>query len=154
MAINAGSLRRSRGTEYPACAEFTLAPAAVHGVLIAKVRANPLIHIHEETRLAETGGFVGNFTSRLRRANGEEQTIRHGAVIVATGAKEWRGDDYSLGRDPRVITQSEFVKRLAEWENPTSGGRPVPSSSCNASVPPINTAGGCVAPSHSKTSCA
>ena len=42
MAISAGSFRRSRGTEYPAhgapCAEFTLALAAVDGVLIAKVR--------------------------------------------------------------------------------------------------------------------
>jgi len=42
MAIDAGSPRRSRGTEYPArrttCAEFTVALAAVHGVLIAKGR--------------------------------------------------------------------------------------------------------------------
>ncbi len=88
--------------------------------LMARVNANPLIHIHRKTRLIETTGFVGNFTSRLRDARGQEQTIRHGAVIVATGAREWRGDVYGLGRDARVITQSEFAGLISDSDSSQS----------------------------------
>ncbi|MCX7840150.1 MAG: FAD-dependent oxidoreductase, partial [Anaerolineae bacterium] len=83
--------------------------------LIARVNANPLIRVHRETRLVETSGFVGNFTSRLRHVTGQEQTIKHGVIIVATGAQEWRGDAYGLGRDSRVVTQSEFARMIAEF---------------------------------------
>ena len=95
--------------------------------LIARVNAHPLIHVHRETRLVETSGFVGNFSSRLRRASGEEQTIRHGTIIVATGAQEWRGDAYGLGKDARVITQSEFAERLAQFDIPNSKSQ-IPNS--------------------------
>ncbi|CAG0947325.1 hypothetical protein ANRL1_03956, partial [Anaerolineae bacterium] len=53
--------------------------------LITRVNGHPLIHVHRETRVIETTGFVGNFASRLRNVKNEEQTVRHGAVIVATG---------------------------------------------------------------------
>ncbi|HEX9077420.1 MAG TPA: FAD-dependent oxidoreductase, partial [Anaerolineae bacterium] len=69
--------------------------------LIAHLNGHPLVTVHRDTRLIETTGFVGNFDSRLRKADGEEKKIRHGAVIVATGAKEWRGDAFGLGRDSR-----------------------------------------------------
>ncbi len=92
--------------------------------LIARVNAHPLITVHRETRVAEMTGFVGNFSSRLRHADGAEKTVRHGAVVVATGAQEWRGDAYGLGKDARVMTQSEFAERIANSElgivrNPT-----------------------------------
>ncbi len=88
--------------------------------LMARVNAHPLIHIHRKTRLIETAGFVGSFTSRLRDARGQEQTIRHGAVIVATGAREWRGDVYGLGRDARVMTQSEFARLISDSDSSQS----------------------------------
>jgi heterodisulfide reductase subunit A-like polyferredoxin len=84
--------------------------------LVARVNAHPLISVHRETQVAETTGFVGNFSSRLRRASGEEQTVRHGAVIVATGAQEWRGEAYGLGSTAGVITQSEFAASIANYE--------------------------------------
>jgi len=84
--------------------------------LIARVNAHPLIHVHRETRLVETSGFVGNFASRLRNASGQEQTVKHGVIIIATGAQEWRGEAYGLGQDARVVTQREFAERLTQWE--------------------------------------
>ena len=84
--------------------------------LIARVNANPLIHVHRETRLVETSGFVGNFVSRLRHVTGQERTIKHGVIIVATGAQEWRGEAYGLGRHERVVTQRELAERLPQWE--------------------------------------
>ncbi|MEW5718326.1 MAG: FAD-dependent oxidoreductase [Chloroflexota bacterium] len=88
--------------------------------LIAHVGAHPRIMVHRETKVIETTGFVGNFASRLKRADGAEQTVKHGVVIVATGAREWRGDAYGLGQDARVITQSEF-RRLVNQSISQSG---------------------------------
>ncbi len=85
--------------------------------LIARVNAHPLIHVHRETRLVETSGFVGNFASRVRHASGQEQTIKHGVILIATGAQEWRGEMYGLGRDARVMTQSEFARLIADSGN-------------------------------------
>lgn len=85
--------------------------------LMARVSEHPRITVHRETQLVETGGFVGNFSSCLRRADGAEETIRHGAIIVAIGAREWRGEAYGLGRDARVMTQSEFARLISDSDS-------------------------------------
>ncbi len=112
--------------------------------LIARVEGNPLITVHREMQVVETSGFVGNFVTRVRRAGGslddssrgtsgqsrafaplspgsssagtDETTIRHGVIIVATGAQEWRGDAYGLGSVAGVVTQAEFAERIANSE--------------------------------------
>ena len=88
--------------------------------LIGRVDSHRLITVHPEAQLVELTGFVGNFASRLKRANGETETVHHGTVIVATGAQEWHGDAYGLGREPGVLTQSEFGRRLEEPPSPSS----------------------------------
>lgn len=97
--------------------------------LVTQVNTHPLVNVHLQTELGHIDGFVGNFTSRLRPVgsgngrNGDKQaetTVRHGAVIVATGATEWRGDAYKLGSDPHVVTLSDFGKALAEGQVPDS----------------------------------
>jgi heterodisulfide reductase subunit A-like polyferredoxin len=84
-------------------------PQAFLREMVGRVQANPLIAVHCHTELLDTTGFVGNFVSRL--ADGAE--IRHGVTIVATGGKEYRGDEYGYGQDPRIITQQEFEAMLA-----------------------------------------
>ncbi len=119
--------------------------------LVAHVRSHPRIHVHTCTELAATEGFVGNFTSHLRvrkpfaRPDGDGWecasephvfTVRHGAIIVAVGAQEWRGAAYGYGRDPRIITQGELGERIARAESQNSrtptlspaAGRDVPDS--------------------------
>jgi heterodisulfide reductase subunit A len=85
-------------------------PQAFLREMVARVERNPLITVHCNTELLDTTGFVGNFVSRL--ADGAE--IRHGVTIVATGGKEYRGDEYGYGQDPRIITQQEFEAMLAD----------------------------------------
>jgi len=41
-----------------------------------------------------------------------ERKIEHGAVIIATGAKEYKPKEYLYGEDLRVMTQVELSKRL------------------------------------------
>jgi heterodisulfide reductase subunit A-like polyferredoxin len=85
--------------------------------LIDEVKQHPLIDVHLETRLEELGGFVGKYTSRLRRESkgvGETVEVKHGAVIVATGAREYRGPEYGYGSQQSVVTQQEFEAVLAD----------------------------------------
>lgn len=95
--------------------------------LVTRVEGHPLIRVYRKTELVETTGFAGNFTSRLRHADGHEVEVRHGVTIVATGGQEYRGPEYGYGTDPRILTQQEFEALLAQWSVREKGG-PDPKS--------------------------
>ena len=77
--------------------------------LIKQVTDNSNIDVHLDSEVAEIKGFVGNFKSYIRSNSDETDTaIEHGAVIVATGAKELETDEYLRGQDPRVVTLREL----------------------------------------------
>ncbi|MFH2005447.1 MAG: 4Fe-4S dicluster domain-containing protein, partial [bacterium] len=52
---------------------------------------------------------------------GVSRTVKHGAVLLATGGKEHRPALYGLGEDDRVISQTELEQRLADG-GPGDGG--------------------------------
>lgn len=84
--------------------------------LIKDVECNPRIAVLRSSELVGFGGHVGNFRSVIAtRHNGPTttQTISHGVLIVATGAKEYRRQQYLFGQDPRVITQLDLEKQIA-----------------------------------------
>jgi len=85
--------------------------------LIAIVEANPHIKVLKETTLLETSGSIGNFASVVCTRDGQ-QILRHGATIVATGGEEYRGRDYMLGQDPRILTQRDLEERIVH-QNPS-----------------------------------
>jgi heterodisulfide reductase subunit A len=68
-----------------------------------------------EAEVTEVSGFVGNFKSRIRQ-NSKEKEIENGIVIVATGATEYKPTEYMYGSSPRVVTQHELEKKLAEGD--------------------------------------
>lgn len=84
--------------------------------LIEQVTDSPLIEVYMNTELEGTTGFKGNFTSKLRNG-GQPFEINHGVTIVATGAVEYKGDEYGCGTDPRILTQREFESVLGEPAN-------------------------------------
>jgi heterodisulfide reductase subunit A-like polyferredoxin len=87
-------------------------PQAYLRSLIQNVEAQRLITVHTETELRDTSGFIGNFSSRLL-AEGQDLNVEHGIIIVATGGREYRGNEYLYGEDDRVITQRELETRIA-----------------------------------------
>jgi heterodisulfide reductase subunit A-like polyferredoxin len=89
-------------------------PQQVLHRLVQQVRANEKITIHLNTRVTGTSGFMGNFTSTLELADGRKRDVAHGATILATGAEEYRGQEYGYGSHPNVATQLEFERLLAE----------------------------------------
>lgn len=79
--------------------------------LIEEIEGNELIHVYEEAKIKEIAGFIGNYKTTIETP-GSEEILEHGIVIVATGAKEYRPEEYSYGENDNVITQHELEKIL------------------------------------------
>jgi heterodisulfide reductase subunit A len=81
--------------------------------LIEKVRSEPKIHVHLNTRLKDIEGFIGNFRAKLQSKDGKVEEAEVGAIIVATGARELVPEGYyNFGKDPRIITQLQLDRKL------------------------------------------
>lgn len=83
--------------------------------LIEKVTTHPKIRVYTEAEISDFQGSVGNFKTGFI-ADGKAHTIDHGIVIVATGAQEYKPQEYTYGQDPRVITQFELEEKLANGD--------------------------------------
>jgi heterodisulfide reductase subunit A-like polyferredoxin len=118
-----GNLRHLRYFVPSNGVEAALTPQQYLAETVSRVERHPLIRIHLNTELVETGGFMGNFTSTLRR-DGETSRVQHGAAIVATGGVEYKGKEYGYGQDPRVVTQLEFEALLADLSSNPAPLRP------------------------------
>jgi len=95
-------------------------PQELLGSFIERVKVNGLIHVYLNTELRELRGTKGNFLTTLALADGTDQVLEHGAIIVATGAQPATSTEYHYGQHDRVLTQKELEARLAEIQNPKS----------------------------------
>lgn len=78
--------------------------------LIKKIIEHPKIKVYTEAVIENISGYVGNYTTTLRRGEASE-IINHGIVIVATGGREYRPQKYPLD-GKSIITQLELEERL------------------------------------------
>jgi heterodisulfide reductase subunit A-like polyferredoxin len=86
--------------------------------LIKKVQEHVKIRVYTDTWIVDVHGYVGNFTTEIMRYRGRViEKIDHGVAIIATGAEEYKPDEYLYGKDPRVVTQLELEEEIAR-ENP------------------------------------
>ncbi|MHC4487785.1 MAG: FAD-dependent oxidoreductase [Planctomycetota bacterium] len=86
-------------------------------ILIGMMNGSSNIHVFTVAKIDSIEGSIGNFKTKIT-TNGEEKELEHGIVIVATGAKEYKPEEYLYGQDERVMTQLELEDRLM-----TSGER-------------------------------
>ncbi len=89
--------------------------------LIQEVESNSSITIHLGTSIDAVDGFVGNFKTTI--SNGASpSTIEHGVAILATGATEYKPDEYLYGKHAAVMTHLEmdelFKNNDHRLENP------------------------------------
>ena len=85
--------------------------------LVSRVTANDKIEVMTNALVVGFGGFKGNFTTEiLVGPEMVQRKISHGVVIVATGAHEFRPQEYLYGDDPRVMTQLELAERMQRGE--------------------------------------
>jgi len=81
--------------------------------LIQEIESDPNIDILTGTQVKKVEGFVGNFQTVVDTA-GKEQMIEHGVAIIATGAREFKPDEYLYGEDPRVLTGLELDRKFID----------------------------------------
>lgn len=74
------------------------------------------IRVFLNSEVVEQSGFVGSFESEIVMPTGATRTLKHGAVLVATGAEEARPDIYGLESNELVMTQTDFGKALEEMK--------------------------------------
>jgi heterodisulfide reductase subunit A-like polyferredoxin len=74
---------------------------------------HPNIEVFLNTDIRKIGGYVGQYATILQTGAGERE-IKHGVVIVATGAGEYRTTEYLYGTNPRVITQLQLEEFIQE----------------------------------------
>ncbi len=86
-------------------------PQELLGRLIREVEASPLIHVYTESEVVQFEGYAGSFDLVLSGRN-EEVALQVGAVIVATGGREYKPEEYLYGQNDRVMTQNELEKKL------------------------------------------
>jgi len=81
--------------------------------LVHKVEAESKIRIYLKHEVTRTEGFVGNLNTWLQNGKGGETQISHGVTILATGGREYRGEEYEYSSSPRVVTGMEFEALIA-----------------------------------------
>ncbi len=82
--------------------------------VISRVKDHPSIRVYLESRVADSFGYVGNFTSKLNVGNGGEEEVRHGITIIAIGGREYKPKAYFYGEDERVYTATELEEGLVD----------------------------------------
>jgi heterodisulfide reductase subunit A-like polyferredoxin len=99
--------------------------------LIIRVEGHPKIEVLRGHQVVEHEGSVGNFRTKVAQVEGSGQRVLdHGATIIATGGKEYRGKAYFLGADPRVITQEEFEKKISSSDPTLSRAKSIVIIQC------------------------
>jgi heterodisulfide reductase subunit A-like polyferredoxin len=89
-----------------------LNPADEIARLSQEIAQNRKVHLLTGADIESVEGTIGNFKTRIS-AHGETTEVKHGVVIVATGAKEYQPKEYLHGQDPSVITQRQLEPQLA-----------------------------------------
>jgi len=85
--------------------------------MVDAVENHSLIKVYKNTQIKHSSGFVGNYETVLLREGGKEETVKHGAVILAVGAKEFKPNEYLYGQDPSVLTHLELSEALRTSEH-------------------------------------
>ncbi|HMA66482.1 MAG TPA: FAD-dependent oxidoreductase, partial [Desulfosalsimonadaceae bacterium] len=83
------------------------------GRMVESVKTHDKIHLHLNTEIAHVDGFVGNFQTKLLEG-GAESELEHGVAVLATGAMPYTPEEYSYGKDERILTSLELDKKFNE----------------------------------------
>jgi heterodisulfide reductase subunit A len=109
--------------------------------LAAKVQEHPRIKVFTGAEIKAIDGFVGNFETTLRQSDGSDRSdksdilLKHGVVVVATGAQYRTPTEFGYGKSSHIVSQKEFEQMLHADEGSRDQGikgadtaRPLPLS--------------------------
>jgi heterodisulfide reductase subunit A len=103
--------------------------------LVNRVIGHDRIRVFTHSEVVEHRGHVGAFRSTVATriksmADAMKTEIEHGVTVVATGAQEHRGDEYGLGRDPRIVTQQQLEELVIHSPERVAGLKQVVIIQC------------------------
>ncbi len=105
----------SKEREYP----FTLENLDIKTFLdnlIKMVFKHPLTHVYMGGKVVESTGYVGNFLTKIETSNNKTFEIKHGATVIAVGAKEYKPEEYLYGKSNLVKTNLELENMIGRRE--------------------------------------
>jgi len=80
--------------------------------LIRAVEKHPLLQVVYQAQVQETGGFLGNFRTRLATSGGDLE-VEHGVTILATGGRAYVPTEYGYGRHPDIYLAADLDAAIA-----------------------------------------
>ncbi len=84
--------------------------------MIKKIENYNNINVHLNSKIKSVSGFVGNFQIAFETNGNSQKPMQfqqYGAIVLATGAKQYEPTEYLYGKESRVITQLELERALA-----------------------------------------
>ena len=110
-------------------------PQALVARLIERVEAHPAIEVWKDAHIESCEGHWGHFRTSVV-VDGEKRDVTHGAVVLATGGHEIAPKEYHYGEDPRIVTQRELERMIAEDDDRVIrlGGHKLQTSAVDAST--------------------
>ena len=86
--------------------------------LAARVGCHPRIKVFSGAGIKAIDGFVGNFQTTLTTSDSADVALKHGVVVVATGARYRTPTEYGYGQSPRIVSQKELEQAIEETRRP------------------------------------
>jgi len=97
--------------------------------MVKRVNDDPLIDVYLSTEVDTLSGYVGNYETIIKCGEIPRE-IKHGVVIVATGAHERKPTEYLYGQDKRVLTMLDFEQEVKKDYKDIKGVKDVVMIQC------------------------
>jgi heterodisulfide reductase subunit A-like polyferredoxin len=97
---------------------------------IKAVSSHPLIAVLTGAEIVNVGGYVGQYQTTVNLANGQQEEVQHGVIVVATGARQIEPQEYLYGKHERVITQRELEEQITNHKSRITDCRSVVMVQC------------------------
>ena len=103
--------------------------------LIDAVENHPRIKVYKGASIENIEGYIGNYKTSIQHQGshtGRMTSIQleHGIVIVATGAREYKPNEYLYDNHTQVITQHELEELLSNHQSPINNYQSVVMIQC------------------------
>jgi heterodisulfide reductase subunit A len=85
--------------------------------LKARIDGHDKVRVFRNATVKKIDGVVGNFKTDLLVGGQAPARIEHGAIIVATGAREYAPTEYAYPDSDDVVTQLELHEKLAAGDS-------------------------------------
>lgn len=99
-------------------------PQTLLNDLINKIYKSSRIEVFTSARIEDFSGHQGHFTTTIsikeddKEHDSRKLKLEHGVTIIATGSQEIKTNDYLLGENERVVTNTQLEMSLADgkWD--------------------------------------